>query len=148
MDHLEELTTEQPNPLSLGIGTKTSKEIARIIDTEDCRVQEAVAREIPAIVAVVDAVVDGFNRGGLLIYDGAGTSGRLGVLDAAECSPTYGVPPEMVQGIIAGGHDPSAKGPQQPDGGLKAGEQQTGDPFQAADPSGHWLRRAFRRAGL
>src|SRR5919204_608270 len=63
----------------------------------------AVARELPAIEAVVDRVVDAFRRGGRLVYVGAGTSGRLGVLDAAECPPTFGTPPEMVVGVIAGG---------------------------------------------
>ncbi len=75
----------------------------RIINAEDHKVAEAVAGEIPAIARAVDAIVAAFRRGGRLFYIGAGTSGSLGVLDASECPPTFGVPPEMVQGIIAGG---------------------------------------------
>jgi N-acetylmuramic acid 6-phosphate etherase len=75
----------------------------RIVNAEDHRVADAVGREIPAIARAVDAIVEAFQRGGRLFYIGAGTSGRLGVLDAAECPPTFSVPPEMVQGIIAGG---------------------------------------------
>jgi len=105
MSYLDELTTEQPNPVSLGIDTKSSREILAIINSEDQKVPPAVARELDAIARVVDAAVDGFRRGGRLFYVGAGTSGRLGVLDAAECPPTYGTPPEMVQGVIAGGRE-------------------------------------------
>jgi N-acetylmuramic acid 6-phosphate etherase len=105
MDHLDSLTTEQPNPASLGIDTKSSREILAIINAEDQKVAPAVGACLDAIATVVDAVVQGFGRGGRLFYVGAGTSGRLGVLDAAECPPTYGTPPDMVQGIIAGGRD-------------------------------------------
>jgi N-acetylmuramic acid 6-phosphate etherase len=103
--YLDELTTEQPNPNSLGIDTKSTREILHIINREDTKVPKAVSRVIPAIAEVIDIVVDRFKRGGRLLYVGAGTSGRLGVLDAAECPPTYGTPPEMVQGIIAGGRE-------------------------------------------
>jgi len=103
--YLEELTTEQPNPSSYGIDTKTTEEILRIINKEDRKVPQAVASVIPAISSVIDVVVDRFKMGGRLFYVGAGTSGRLGVLDAAECPPTYGTPAEMVQGIIAGGQE-------------------------------------------
>ncbi len=101
--HLDGLTTEQPNPASQGIDTKSTREILAIINAEDHKVPQAVAAAIDAIAGVVDRVVDGFRRGGRLFYIGAGTSGRLGVLDAAECPPTFGTPREMVQGIIAGG---------------------------------------------
>lgn len=101
--HLDSLTTEQPNPASQGIDTKSTREILAIINAEDRKVPEAVAAAIDAIAAVVDAAVEAFRRGGRLFYVGAGTSGRLGVLDAAECPPTYGTDPAMVQGIIAGG---------------------------------------------
>jgi N-acetylmuramic acid 6-phosphate etherase len=78
----------------------------RIINAEDQKVAEAVQREIPAIARAVDAIVAAVEAGGRLFYIGAGTSGRLGVLDASECPPTFSVPPELVQGIIAGG-DPA-----------------------------------------
>src|SRR6201988_4390297 len=75
----------------------------RVINAEDRKVAAAVEREIPAIARAVDAIVAAFQRGGRLFYIGAGTSGRLGVLDAAECPPTFSVAPELVQGIMAGG---------------------------------------------
>src|ERR1700689_638011 len=100
---LENLLTEQPNPASEGIDALPTAEILRVINNEDRKVAEAVARELDSIARAVDAIVGAFGRGGHLVYIGAGTSGRLGVLDAAECPPTFNVPPEMVQGIIAGG---------------------------------------------
>ncbi len=103
--YLDELTTEQPNPNSLGIDTKSTKDILEIINREDSKVPEAIRRQIPAIAEVIDVVVEHFKQGGRLLYVGAGTSGRLGVLDAAECPPTYGTRPEMVQGINAGGRE-------------------------------------------
>src|SRR5579864_4935459 len=100
---LEHLLTEQPNPASEGIDALPTSEMLRVINGEDRKVAEAVSRELPSIVRAVDAIVDAFERGGHLIYIGAGTSGRLGVLDASECPPTFNVPPEMVRGIMAGG---------------------------------------------
>jgi len=100
---LENLLTEQPNPASAAIDTLPTEEILRIINAEDQRVALAVEREIPAIARAVDAITAAFEHGWRLFYIGAGTSGRLGVLDASECPPTFSVPPEMVQGIIAGG---------------------------------------------
>ncbi len=100
---LEHLLTEQPNPASEGIDALPSEQIVRIINGEDQKVAQAVEKELVAIARAVDVIVGGVERGGRLFYIGAGTSGRLGVLDAAECPPTFNVPPEMVQGIIAGG---------------------------------------------
>jgi N-acetylmuramic acid 6-phosphate etherase len=100
---LEHLLTEQSNPASEGIDARPTGEILRIINREDGKVADAVARELPSIARAVDGIVESFALGGRLFYIGAGTSGRLGVLDAAECPPTFGVPPEMVRGIIAGG---------------------------------------------
>jgi N-acetylmuramic acid 6-phosphate etherase len=100
---LEHLLTEQPNPASEGIDALSSEQIVRIINGEDYKVAGAVEGELAAIARAVDVIVGAFERGGSLFYIGAGTSGRLGVLDAAECPPTFNVPPEMVQGIIAGG---------------------------------------------
>jgi len=97
------METEQRNPLSYRIDSKSTLDILDIINAEDKRVPFAVEAAIPRIATIVDDVVDSFNRGGRLFYIGAGTSGRLGVLDASECPPTYGVDPSMVQGIIAGG---------------------------------------------
>ncbi|NBK23336.1 MAG: N-acetylmuramic acid 6-phosphate etherase [Spirochaetia bacterium] len=97
------METEQRNPLSYRIDSKSTLEILNIINAEDKRVPFAVETAIPSIATIVDDVVASFNKGGRLFYIGAGTSGRLGVLDASECPPTYGVDPSMVQGIIAGG---------------------------------------------
>lgn len=100
---LDNLLTEQSNPASAAIDTLPTQQVLRIINGEDRKVAEAVEREIPAIARAVDAIVAAFESGGRLFYIGAGTSGRLGVLDASECPPTFSVPPEMVRGIIAGG---------------------------------------------
>ena len=103
MPGLEHLLTEQANPASAAIDALPTEEVLRVINAEDRNVAAAVEREIPSIARAVDAVVAAFQQGGRLFYIGAGTSGRLGVLDASECPPTFSVPPEMVQGIIAGG---------------------------------------------
>ena len=100
---LEKLLTEQPNPASAGIDSLPPEEALRIINAEDQKVALAVQKEIPAIARAVEAAVSALERGGRMFYIGAGTSGRLGVLDASEIPPTYSVPPEMVQGIMAGG---------------------------------------------
>jgi N-acetylmuramic acid 6-phosphate etherase len=100
---LEKLLTEQLNPESASIDTLPTGEMLEIINREDRKVADAVAQVMPAIARAVDAVVAAMERGGRLFYIGAGTSGRLGVLDAAECPPTFSVPADLVQGIIAGG---------------------------------------------
>lgn len=95
--------TEQRNPRSARIDTLSTIEVVDLINAEDRMVAEAVREERGQIACAVDFVVESFNRGGRLFYVGAGTSGRLGVLDASEMPPTYGTDPSMVQGIIAGG---------------------------------------------
>lgn len=102
---LNTLTTEQRNPCSDHIDTAPVEEILRVINTEDHLVPIAVRREIPYIARAVDLVVEGFQQGGRLIYLGAGTSGRLGILDASECPPTFGTDPNLIIGLIAGGPD-------------------------------------------
>jgi N-acetylmuramic acid 6-phosphate etherase len=97
------LTTEKRNPRSRGIDRRPTRQIVRIINAEDAGVARAVRRAERSIAQAVDVIVDRLRRGGRLFYVGAGTSGRLGVLDAAECPPTYGTPPHRVQGVIAGG---------------------------------------------
>ncbi|HEY6390171.1 MAG TPA: N-acetylmuramic acid 6-phosphate etherase [Bryobacteraceae bacterium] len=101
--NLHNLLTEQVNPASRDIDTKATTDVLRIINDEDRRVAAAVEVEIPRIAEAVDRIVGRVRSGGRLFYIGAGTSGRLGVLDAAECPPTFHVPAELVQGIIAGG---------------------------------------------
>lgn len=100
---LEYLLTEQVNRASAGIDAQPTARILEIINAEDRMVADAVACEIPAITRAVDAIVAAIQRSGRLFYIGAGTSGRLGVLDASECSPTFNANPETVQGIMAGG---------------------------------------------
>lgn len=96
--------TEERNPNSVGIDTKSTIEILHIINEEDKKVAFAVEQALPEIAATVERVTEVLASGGRLFYIGAGTSGRLGVLDASECHPTFGVPYDMVQGIIAGGN--------------------------------------------
>jgi N-acetylmuramic acid 6-phosphate etherase len=96
-------TTEKPNPKSTHIDTLSTLEIVDLINCEDRTVPQAVGSQRERIAAASDLIVDSFRTGGRLFYVGAGTSGRLGVLDASECPPTFGVRPTLVQGIIAGG---------------------------------------------
>ena len=100
---LEQLLTEQRNSASRLIDTLPTLDVLNIINNEDEKVAGAVRETIPFLAKAVDGVVEALQRGGRLFYIGAGTSGRLGVLDAAECPPTFNVPAELVQGIIAGG---------------------------------------------
>ena len=102
-EKLELLLTEQPNPASARIDQVSTFEMLRVINAEDRLVAESVTPELPNIARAVDGIVGAFRSGGRLFYIGAGTSGRLGVLDASECAPTFNVPPDLVQGIIAGG---------------------------------------------
>ena len=104
-EELQSLATEQRNPNSTHIDTASTEEILRVINTEDHLVPIAVRRELPQIAEAVEHVVEAFENGGRLFYVGAGTSGRLGVVDASECPPTFGTDPERVQGIIAGGKE-------------------------------------------
>ncbi len=99
------LITEQRNENSLQIDSRSTQEIIEIFNVEDQKAVAAVINEKENIAKAVDIIVDAFKRGGRLFYVGAGTSGRLGVLDASECPPTFGVDREMVQGIIAGGYE-------------------------------------------
>ncbi len=95
--------TEQRNPASASMDQASTQDLLRIINREDSSVAKAIEAEIPRISVALDAIVERFERGGRLFYIGAGTSGRLGVLDASECPPTYGVAADRVQGVIAGG---------------------------------------------
>jgi N-acetylmuramic acid 6-phosphate etherase len=104
-----DLPTEQTNPASQGIDALGTADVLAIINAQDRQVSEAVRTEIPNVAKAVDAIVEAVQGGGRLFYIGAGTSGRLGVLDAAECPPTFDVPPDLVQGIIAGGEKALAR---------------------------------------
>lgn len=116
------LVTEQRNAASERIDILPTEAILTVINSEDRTISDAVASEIHRIAEAVDEIVAAIERGGRLFYIGAGTSGRLGVLDAAECSPTFNVSPELVQGIIAGGEAALAR----------ATEASEDDPLQGA----------------
>ncbi len=100
---LQGLNTEQQNPNTWNIDTCSTAEILEKINQEDQKIAFVVEKQLPAITKLVDAAYESLKKGGRIIYVGAGTSGRLGILDASECPPTYGVSDEVVQGIIAGG---------------------------------------------
>ena len=100
---LSTLITEQRNPNSMHVDSLSALEIVQLMNEEDKQVPLAIEKCLPQIAQAVECIVAAFQQGGRLVYIGAGTSGRLGVLDASECPPTFGVLPEMVKGIIAGG---------------------------------------------
>ena len=100
---LSTLMTEQRNPNSMHVDSLSALEIVQLMNQEDKKVPLAIEKCLPQIAQAVECIVAAFQQGGRLVYIGAGTSGRLGVLDASECPPTFGVSPEMVKGIIAGG---------------------------------------------
>src|SRR5262249_10904480 len=102
MDHLQ---TEARNPASTDLDRLTPLELVRLMNAEDARVIPAVASQAEAIARAVEGIADRLRQGGRLVYAGAGTSGRLGVLDATECPPTFNAPPGQVVGVIAGGPD-------------------------------------------
>ena len=101
---LSKMVTESRNVASRNIDTLSTIEMLKVINDEDKKVALAVEQVLPEVARAVDAVAEAFRLGGRLIYSGAGTSGRLGILDASECPPTYGTKPELVVGLIAGGH--------------------------------------------
>ncbi|MEZ6128522.1 MAG: N-acetylmuramic acid 6-phosphate etherase [Planctomycetaceae bacterium] len=103
LQSLNGLTTEAVNPASANIDTLSPLEIVQLMNSEDATVSQAVAREAESIAKAIEVITRRIRSGGRLVYIGAGTSGRLGVLDASECPPTFSTPPEMVVGLIAGG---------------------------------------------
>jgi N-acetylmuramic acid 6-phosphate etherase len=101
--NLAVLNTEAPNPATEHIDQLPTIAMLRLINDEDAKVAQAVAAILPQVAQAIDAIVQRFSQGGRLFYIGAGTSGRLGVLDASECPPTFSVPADLIQGLIAGG---------------------------------------------
>jgi N-acetylmuramic acid 6-phosphate etherase len=120
---LAKLTTETPNVSASELDTKSALEIATVINAEDFKVPEAVSRALPQIAAAIDAAADALGRGGRLIYVGAGTSGRIAALDASECPPTFGVPPETVQYVMAGGEKALSRAAEYNEDSREAGQQ-------------------------
>lgn len=105
MINLANIATEQPNPATAGIDSLSTLDMLKVINAEDNKVAPAIEPALPVIAQVVDIIARQLRQGGRLFYIGAGTSGRLGILDAVECPPTFGTDPELVQGIIAGGYN-------------------------------------------
>src|SRR5690348_11091076 len=120
-DHRDPRLTEQRNPRTQGIDVASSLEIVDLINAEDATVAPAVHEVRAELARAIDLVVTAFQQGGRLIYVGAGTSGRLGVLDAAECPPTFGTPPELVVGVIAGGYAALVKSAEGAEDDVNAG---------------------------
>jgi phosphoheptose isomerase len=121
MSELEQLISEERNPNTMEIDLLPTAEVLRLMNREDRSIADAVGRVIAEIACAVDRIVDAFAKGGRLIYLGAGTSGRLGVLDAAECSATFSVPADMVLGLIAGGADAFSKATESAEDDAEAG---------------------------
>lgn len=120
---LETMLSEQRNPNTLHIDALSSLEVVTLLNHEDKQVAFAVEKNLPQIAQVVEHIVAAFQSGGRLVYMGAGTSGRLGVLDASECPPTFGVPSSMVVGLIAGGETALRNAVEGAEDNREAGEQ-------------------------
>lgn len=100
---LTKFTTEQRNQRSMDLDTMTSLQIVTTMNDEDLRAVQSVTKVLPQVATAIDWATEALERGGRVFYMGAGTSGRLGVLDASECPPTFGVSPDLIVGLIAGG---------------------------------------------
>jgi N-acetylmuramic acid 6-phosphate etherase len=123
METLDLLTTEARNPNTEQIDELSTLEMLSVFNREDASVAAAVATQLPVIAQAVDAIAERFTQGGRLFYVGAGTSGRLGVLDASECPPTFSVPPTLVQGLIAGGDRALRNSSEQSEDSQEQGEK-------------------------
>lgn len=117
------ILTEERNPDSVNIDLMSSREIIQIMNNEDKKVAEAIEKELDNISKAVDIISEAFLNGGSLLYFGAGTSGRLGILDASECPPTFSVPAELVRGYIAGGDDAIKTSIEGAEDSFEGGEQ-------------------------
>ena len=123
LNSLEKMLSEQRNPNTLHIDALSSLEVVTLLNNEDKQVAFAVEKNLPQIAQAVEHIVAAFQAGGRLVYMGAGTSGRLGVLDASECPPTFGVPSSMVVGLIAGGETALRNAVEGAEDNIEAGEQ-------------------------
>src|SRR5690625_1276612 len=120
---LEKLTTEKRNPATMHLDELSTMEILTKMNAEDESVSKTIRKQLPVIDKAVNFAIESFNQGGRLVYIGAGTSGRLGILDAVECVPTFNVSPETVQGFIAGGMNAFTTAVEGAEDSLDAGEQ-------------------------
>ena len=144
MSELEHLISEERNPNTMEIDLLPTVEVLRVINREDRSVPHAVEKVIAEIARAVDRIVDAFGKGGRLIYMGAGTSGRLGVLDAAECPPTFSVPADMVVGLIAGGAEALARATEGAEDDAEEGVAALKD--IGANPKGRCCRHCRQRS--
>jgi N-acetylmuramic acid 6-phosphate etherase len=122
-DYLSTLETEQRNKDTTEIDTASALEIVRHINTQDKTVAFAVEQKLPEIAEAIELIVDAFKKGGRFFYTGSGTSGRIGIVDASECPPTFGTSPDLVQGIIAGGKEAVFRAQEGAEDSEYAGEQ-------------------------
>ena len=122
-EEIKNLITESRNPATFDIDSISTLQILKLINAEDKKVPLAVEKQIPQIAKGVELIVKTFKKGGRLFYIGAGTSGRLGVLDAAECPPTFGTDPKMIRGIIAGGYKSLVRSREGVEDNIKAAEK-------------------------
>lgn len=131
---LSQMITEGRNPASQNIDELSTEAMLQVINDEDKKVALAVEAIVPQIAQVVDAITQAFSKGGRLIYCGAGTSGRLGILDASECPPTFGTPRSQVVGLIAGGHTAILQAVENAEDNVDQGAQDLRDiQFNASD---------------
>ena len=134
--NLTGMTTEKRNPRTMQLDTMSELEIVTTMNEEDARVPLAIAKKLPQIAQAAHWAAEAFEQGGRLFYMGAGTSGRLGVLDAAECPPTFGVAPGMVVGLIAGGEQAFLKAVEGAEefGSLRPERERRGDRHRCVGP--------------
>ncbi len=137
--------TEQRNAASRNLDRMTAMEIVRLMNREDRKVALAVGQELPAIARAVDAIVSGIRKGGRLFYVGAGSSGRMGVLDAAECPPTFGTSPKLVQALLAGGRRAITEAVEGAEDSARNGERELGAKKLTRNDVVVGSRRAERR---
>jgi N-acetylmuramic acid 6-phosphate etherase len=123
MENISHLATEKRNVKSMNLDQLSIDEALKLMNEEDQNVPYAIQRELPRIKVVIEKVIEAFERGGRLIYIGAGTSGRLGILDASECPPTFGTPPSQVIGLIAGGKEALIKAVEGAEDDFSLGEE-------------------------
>ena len=132
--NLDAMTTETRNQATMDLDTMTPLEVVTAMNREDAKVPQAIHSQLPQIAQAVEWAIQSFKDGGRMFYMGAGTSGRLGVLDAAECPPTFGVSPNVVVGLIAGGEPAFTKAVEGAEDSREMGRGDLGSGCQRQDP--------------
>jgi N-acetylmuramic acid 6-phosphate etherase len=143
---LSSLPTEAINEATRDLSRVSTREALGLINNEDRKVAEAVGRVLDIVAVAVDGIAERLSKGGRLFYVGAGTSGRLGVVDASECPPTFGTPPELVQGIIAGGREAMFRSQERAEDNPETARRRCATMNSPVwMPLSGWLHRAARR---